>query len=619
MVTDRIVGCLLVAAACVAAALFALPAMPHSASAQQGWVIRSFDAIYVIDESGSVTVTEDILVDFGSQQRHGIFRDVPVEYAYEDDFNRLIDIGNVSVDDGEQPRRLDSLSRQGPNLRIKIGDPSVTVSGEQRYRITYTFDDGLNAFDDHDELFWNVTGNDWQATIERATATVVAPGPGIQMVTCFQGPRGSTDPCTSSDDGTSASFSATRPLPPGAGLTIVVGLEKGLVQVGPPVLVEAHIDRLEKAADFFGLGPVSIAISAFVTAVVAGVLFRQWWLVGRDRWFGDAYYDTQNPRPERMPPFFHETIVVEYQPPELQGDGRRLRPAEVGLLLDERADTLDVSATIVDLAVRKYLRIEELAKEGVFGGLDYELTRLEKSVEELLPYERELLDALFGGESTVKMSELRGEFHEDLAKVKEELYKQGVSANRFFSRDPEKVRSQYQLSGLGVAAAGGIAIGILGAALGVGLIGTPIVIGGVFLFLSASTMPRRTARGRQMYRRCLGFRTYMTAGDQDRQRFAEEANIFEEYLPYAIVFKSARKWAATFEALGLQKTEVGWYVSPRGFVPLHLATSVRVFSSSVSTVMASTPGGSGASGFSGGGFSGGFSGGGGGGGGGGAW
>ena len=210
--------------------------------------------------------------------------------------------------------------------------------------------------------------------------------------------------------------------------------------------------------------------------------------------------------------------------------------------------------------------------------------------------EPRLLDALFGGDSTVKMSELRGEFHEDLAKVKEELYKQGINANRFFPRDPEKVRSQYQLSGLGVVAVGGIAIGILGAALGVGLIGVPIMIGGVVLFLSASTMPRRTARGRQMYRRCLGFRTYMTAGDQDRQRFAEEANIFEEYLPYAIVFKSARKWAAAFEALGIQKTDVDWYVSPRGLVPLQFATSVCAFSSSVSTVMASTPGGSGASG-----------------------
>ncbi len=604
------------AAAGVAAVLFALVAMPHGASAQQGWVIRSFDARYVVDESGGITVTEDILVDFGFQRRHGIFRDVPVEYAYDDESNRLIEIYGVTVDDGEQPRRV-SLSRQGPNLRIKIGDSAVTVSGEQRYRITYTFTGGLNAFDDHDELFWNVTGNDWGASIERASATVVAPGPGIQMVTCFQGPRGSIDPCTSSDDGTTASFAATGPLPPGAGLTIVVGLESGLVQVGPPVLVEANVDRREKAADFFGLGPVSIAVSAFVLAIVAGVLVRQWWLVGRDRWFGDAYYETQSPRPERMPPFSHETVVVEYEPPELEKDGRRLRPAEIGLLLDERADTLDVSATIVDLAVRKYLRIEELAKEGLFGRLDYEFTRLEKPVEELLPYERELLDALFddsGSESTAKMSELRGEFHEDLANVKAELYKQGVDANGFFPRDPENVRGEFRLVGVAVAAAGGIVMGILGAALGAGLIGGPIMIGGAVLFLTASTMPRRTARGRQMYRRCLGFRTFLTAGDQDRQRFAEEANIFEEYLPYAIVFSSARKWAATFEALGIEKTEVDWYVSPTGFVPLQFATNMRAFSASVSTVMASTPGGSGASG-----FSGGFSGGGGGGGGGGAW
>ncbi len=117
---------------------------------------------YVIDESGTFSVTEDIIVDFGSLERHGIFRDIPVEYEYDKDSNRLIDITGISVSDGLSPVQFE-VSDEGPNRRIKIGDPDVLVSGQQRYVISYTVNDGLNPFDDHDELYWNVTGGDWEA------------------------------------------------------------------------------------------------------------------------------------------------------------------------------------------------------------------------------------------------------------------------------------------------------------------------------------------------------------------------------------------------------------------------------------------------------------------------
>jgi uncharacterized membrane protein len=397
----------------------------------------------------------------------------------------------------------------------------------------------------------------------------------------------------------------------------VVALEKGLVQVPPPVLVPVTESTWDKVSDFLGLGLLGITLSSVLAAIVVGVLVRTWWIVGRDRWFGDTYYRSESPQAETKPLFAHETIVVEYQPPKILGDGRRLRPAEIGLLLDERADTLDVSATIVDLAVRKYILISELLT-------DYELTKLDKADEELLPYEHSLIEALFGGKSKVRLSDLKGEFHEDLREVKDELYREAVKVHKFFPRDPAIVRMGYRTIGVVIAAIGGIGIGVLGAAFGLGLIAIPILVGGLAIFLLAPAMPQRTARGWEMYRRCLGFRLYMVTAEQDRQRFAEEANIFDEYLPYAIVFHCARKWASAFEGLGLEKRQVDWYAGRSPFVPLHFAMSVRDFSSSVSNAMVTAPassGGSGwAGGFSGGGFSGGgFSGGGGGGGGGGSW
>jgi uncharacterized membrane protein len=169
-----------------------------------------------------------------------------------------------------------------------------------------------------------------------------------------------------------------------------------------------------------------------------------------------------------------------------------------------------------------------------------------------------------------------------------------------------------------VMAAGVGAIILLGN-LGVGaIIGVPIVLAGVLLLAFAGAMPRRTGRGREYFRRSLGFRRYMTIAETERQRFNEESNIFEKYLPYAIVFDCVDKWAEAFEGLeGQPATRTnGWYVGSGAFMASSFSRDVNSFSSSISTAIASTPGGSGSSGFSSGG---GFSGGGGGGGGGGSW
>jgi hypothetical protein len=292
-----------------------------------------------------------------------------------------------------------------------------------------------------------------------------------------------------------------------------------------------------------------------------------------------------------------------------------LRPAEIGLLVDERADTLDVTATIVDLAVQKRLIIKETEEGGVFGLFkkkDYELEKLEAPDTGLLPYEKKLLDSLFDGATTIKLSDLKNKFYKDLAKVKRSLYFQSMR-NGFFAQNPETVVTVSRIGGAIVAVAGaGLAYG-LGWLFGGGLIAVPIIVAGIAVFLLAPSLPRRTGKGRVMYRRSLGFRKFMVTAETDRQKFAEKANIFHEYLPYAIVFGCVERWAKVFKDLGIDPGQPDYYVGPGPFIPLAFADSVSGFSSSISSTMASTPGGSGGSGFGGG------SGGGGGGGGGGSW
>lgn len=602
---------------------------PRSASADEGWAINNFDVTYDIARDGAIEVTEDIRVDFGPLEKHGIFRDMPVRYdIIDDDKNdRLISVSSVEVQNGSGGSWPFELINSGPNLRIKIGSASSTVSGPQRYIITYTLTGALNADPPdpdnlpYDEFYWNVTGSEWDVVIASASATVRTPSGAIQAVECFDGERGSTSPCESSEfTGDEATFS-TRGIGFGRELTIVVGLEKGAVAVAPPILVPAAKSDLQKFQDFFKITPFSVIPTVLIGVLGLVAVLRLWWVEGRDRWLGDVFYLYEdNPaavdRPK--PLMAHESIVVEFTPPELdKSTKRRMRPAEIGLLIDENADTLDVSATIVDLAVRKHLTITE-ERNGGFLGLfkktDYALERLEPA-DDLLPYEARLKSALFSGVSnTVKMSELKNKFHDDLAKVKEALYKQTVK-DKLFAYNPDTVRTIARVGSIAVIGLGAGAIYGLGTLFGGGIIGIPLIFVGIVAFFLAPAMPRRTARGRNIYRRALGFRRFMTQSETERQRFAENANIFHEYLPYAIVYGCVERWAKVFADLGIDPGEPGYYVGTHPFMAASFASSMSSFSNSVSSTMASTPGSSGSSGFGGGGSSGG----GGGGGGGGSW
>jgi uncharacterized membrane protein YgcG len=582
--------------------------------------VTDFSATYNIDANGLVRVVEDIRYDFGSADRHGIFRYTPVRYDYDDEHDRLIAITDVSVTDGAGNPQQYQITDDDPNLVLKIGDPDVTVTGEHAYRISYTLHDALNPFPDHDELYWNVTGNDWEAPIDSASATVtVADSPGaITRVDCFQGETGSKDRCSkSSFSGNTATFASRGLLFQGEGMTFVLGLDKGAITVAPPNLVDKPEDAWVHALKITPI-TVGVMIVGIVLAFIA--VMRAWWVQGRDRWLGDMFYVNQapsTPSAEAIKPLMaHETIVVEYTPPEVDGESKRpLRPAEIGVLLDEKADTLDVTATIVDLAVRKHLIIKEESSGGVFGMFkhkDYELDRLEPETNDLLPYEQGLKDAFFETGDTVKLSDLKNKFHDDLAKVKSTLYKQ-AQTDKFFPFNPDTVRNIVRGAGVALIVLGVLAMIGLGWLVGAALVGVPIVVAGVLLFLFAGTFPRRTANGRVLYRRSLGFRRFMTESDKERMKFAERANIFHEYLPYAIVYGCVDKWANAFKELGIEVSQPGYYVGTGPFIASSFVSNVSSFSSSISSTMASTPGGSGGTGFGGG------SGGGGGGGGGGSW
>lgn len=305
--------------------------------------------------------------------------------------------------------------------------------------------------------------------------------------------------------------------------------------------------RGEMLADFFGTAPELIAIAAILGATAAVALAAAWWTDGRDRWLGDI--SSGDASRERIKPLLaHETIVVEYQPPLVPDHSRRLRPAEVGLLLDERVDTVDLTATVVDLAGRGYVEIKDLPRTGILDWGDYDLVRLDRADGDLLPFERQLLQILFAGGRDARLTDLAGHLVVPLRRVRYEVA-QGMVEMRLFPRDPEAVRAWYQNAGAIIGGIGGAAILVLGQAAGIGLLAAPVFLAGIALFAFSHTMPRRTGLGRETYRRILGFSLYIRTAERDRQQFAERQHIFDDYLPYAMVFGSVHHWAAAFAGL----------------------------------------------------------------------
>ena len=572
-------------------------------------VVR-FDAVYDVARDSSVTVTETIDYDFASTAHHGIERDLVVKQRKDSRNDRVypLDVLAVSASPGT-PAGSKVLDEPGGVKRIRIGDPNREITGRHRYVIRYRLRGVLNGFPDHNELYWNVTGDQWLVPIEATSLRVNTPTP-LTRVACYVGPRGSTLACdgaTGVAGASSATFTNAR-LAPGSGLTIVVGMQP-LTSVGAPAPKPILQERWSFTRAFAAtLVTVPVAVLLFL-AGVAGVVALVW-RRGRDRRAVGSAIDMAFPDAgapdEARPVFEHTETPVQYEPPD------RLRPGQLGTLVDEEANPLDVTATIVDLAARGYLTITEIPKHGLFGKQDWTLRRTGHDADGLLPYETTVLGGLFREKTSVQLSELRNKFASRMHEVQDALY-DDVVAEGWFVRRPDRVRGFWRAIGVvALVVTGGVTF-LLAKYTHLGLLGVPLVVAALVLLLCARWMPSRTAKGTGILVRAMGFRRFMVESEKERARFAERANLFSEYLPYAVMFGVTERWARAFAGLDGQVPAPSWYVSDHPFEVAGFAHAVDGFSVASSGTLTSTPGSSGGSGF------GGSAGGGGGGGGGGGW
>ena len=592
------------------AIVLVLGAPQSPVAAQEGWVIERFNATYDIQADGSVQVSERIEVDFRSLRRNGIFRDLLIEQEYDAESNRIYRVQVQSVASAIGERRTFRLFDRDPFLRIRIGDEARLVTGRETYVISYRLEGALNGFDDHDELFWNVLGFDWPVPINETRVTVTAPE-GFQRAACFQGRRGSTQPCNVEDLSSAViHFASTRGYKSGENMTIIASIDKGIVDDPKPILEDKP---RQFPVGYFVFEPLSSVAALLVVLGGFGFVGWVWYSTGRDRRYTTTHYLTGDTDEAIGPLFGQDQVVVEYTPPE------GLLPGEIGLLIDERVDTKDVTATIIDLAVRGYLEIEEVEPKWLlanfFGtGKDWTLKK-KREADDLKLYERTVFKGLFkAGATSVELSDLKTKFHTTLEKAQKQLYK-AATRDGWFRGNPSSTRTRWRGIGGGLFVAGLLTALGLGWLFGAGTVGIGLALVGVAAYFTAGWMPARTAKGSEILRRIKGFELYIETAESRRQEFNEKANIFAEYLPYAIVFGCVDRWAKAFEGIDTTQYTSTWYHGAAPFYAVAFASHLTSFNTSIGTTIASTPGGSGGSGFGGGGFSGG----GGGGGGGGSW
>ena len=545
--------------------------------------ILSFHSDIRVFADGQIEVTETIQVNAeGKQIRRGIYRDFPVDYEDRLGNAYRIKLRPLTVLRNDKSEPFHSR-RSGRDVRVYFGSQDRFVpQGVHTYRFRYRVDRMLGFFDEHDELYWNVTGNRWAFPINAASATVrfeFGEPVDALFVDGFTGRYGSSaqDYSRRQEPDGALRFVANRSLPASHGLTIVVGWPKG--HVAEPTLGQRAVWLLKDNRNLLA------ALAGFL--LLLGYYVPVWRRHGRD--------------PEEGP------IVTRYEPPG------GFSPASLRYIRQMYYDNKVMTAAIVSLAVKGFVKIENNGDEHVLHRVE---TQPDRSV--LAAGEAELFDAMFEDGDTV---ELKNDNHKILGKARTR-HKMSLLAD--YKQNYFVTNGRLNLPAIAIV----LLATVFAMAAGDGP--TPMVIGVTVLsFVTmaffAIIMKRPTLRGRKVLDEMLGFKDFLEIAEKDELNLRNPPEktpaLFESYLPYALALGVDQQWAERFaRVLAAIRGEDGesykptWYSGSWNSASLSdTATGLSSGLNSAVSSSVSPPGSSS------GGGGGGFSGGGGGGGGGGGW
>ncbi|MEI6238460.1 MAG: DUF2207 domain-containing protein, partial [bacterium] len=537
--------------------------------------ISSFSSEITVHKDSTISVKETILYDSAGAQKHGIIRDIrALSYS-----SKPIILKNISVvgQDGapisfEESNKLDHV------ISLKIGDPNQTFSGQREFIISYDVSKVIGYFKDYDEIYWNVTGNEWLFPIENVTSKVFFDeGITPTQSSCYFGEFDVNNSCLPDGKATSSSITSfylpsDTTLYMGDGMTVAVRFAKG--EVSAPTQAENRRDWINK--NWPWIFTVILPLSIFI------IMFLKWDKDGKD-------------------PKGTGVIVPEYDSPE------NLTPMEVSGILHENVRAKDISAEIIYLATKGYIKIRQIGEDGFLSPSDYELTLLKNSDSLEQDSDKRLLDGLFETDliKIVNTSDLEYSFYKQISLIFKKVFNSLVTRG-YYHTPPSVNRAPliaYVFLGLWASLFFTGIFSVISAAIfsGESLFLFPLMFG---IFVSAIVvgffmriMPSKTKHGMEVKEQILGLKMYLEVAEKDRINFhnapEKKPEIFEKLLPYAMVLGVEKEWAKEFE--GIYTAPPDWYEGVNGshFSTLVFVSSISSFSRSASSSLASRPSSSG--------------------------
>lgn len=573
---------------------------PFFASAQSNisitdWYIKDFQSDIIVNTDSSLDITEKIVADCDNlPNKHGIFRTLPTFYqkTVSEKVDTPIKLKSITDFNGNSIPYSFQRNFQNKTVTWKIGDPNKTVTGENDYKISYHVNNTIR-FDssNFDEFYWNLNGNFWQIETGHFVGTIHFPKGITTSNSTVDYYTGSFD-SKSKDlatytwlDNQTLQFASTQTLKQGEGITVSVTFPKGVITPYKPSPIEQY-------------GRYFLLIIPLATFLLC---YRLWQQYGKD-------------------PKLGKTIIAEYEAPD------NLSPMEIGMLIKNSGfDNKFISAAIINLAVKKYLKIEEIPKEGIFGKKDFKLLRLDNPnstfeiIKEASPSEKILLEKLFGNHTEILLSSLRNKFYTHIPTIKSSV-KNSLTEKEIFQKGGFKFQIVLIIAAA-ITFAILVGLTILVSALIPAWTGYTIASGVLTIatfLVFAFLMPQLSQKGAEILWKAKGFKLYMETAEKYREQFNEKENIFEKFLPYAMIFGIVDLWVKKIKMIYgenyFSTYHPYWYYgyATPSFDANTLTDSMEALSNQMSETLASSPSSSGSGG-------GGFAGGGGGGGGGGGW
>lgn len=611
--------------------------------------ILDFHSDIVVYSDGSMRVTETIQVRAeGNQIKRGIYRDFPTDYrdARGNRYRVAFDVVEVLRDGRAEDYHTE---RRSNGVRVYIGHADRLLRrGEYTYTLSYRTNRQLGFFAEHDELYWNVTGNGWAFAIDHAAATVQLPpslGDTALTLEAYTGPEGSRGQHyrVAQPEQALGWIETSQPLAAGEGLTVVVGWPKGHVQ--EPTQQEQIGHLLDDNRELLVAGGGLLLLTLYYLLV--------WHNVGRDPAAG--------------------VIIPQYEPPA------QFSPASLRFVRRMGYDHKAFAAALVGLAVKGLLRID-------FVNGYYTAHREKAAATDLAPGEQAILKHMFASSNSITFKQ------DDHRRIKTVIDAHKEALKRNYEKMYFATNSSWMIPGILLSIAtlvlaamqlpqgeeafagmfmlvwlSGWSIGVVAllfgawnawrnafaggsfiAALGITAFAIPFVAGEAFGIwaLIHFTSPRMVAvllgiialnlvfyhllkaptlAGRKLLDKIDGLRLYLDVAEKDELQLKhppeKTPQLFERLLPYAMALDVEQRWAdrfaAVFARLGAERQDYhpSWYRGSQ-FSSRNLGGFASSLGSSMSSAISSS---STAPGSSSGGGGGGSSGGGGGGGGGGGW